>query len=90
VAVRLHISMDDELVAELDSRVGPRDRRQFIERAFRLALEQAWRADALAAALGSIPDTGHEWDDDPALWVRQQRTDRIAHSVESPCTKPIA
>lgn len=78
VAMRLHISMDDELVAELDSRVGPRDRSQFIERAVRLALEQARRADALTAALGSIPDTGHEWDDDPALWVRQQRTDRIA------------
>jgi hypothetical protein len=27
----------------------------------------------LGQALGSIEDTGHEWDDDPAGWVRQQR-----------------
>jgi len=20
-----------------------------------------------------LPDTGHDWDDDPAAWVRQQR-----------------
>lgn len=78
MAMRLHISMDDKLVAELDGRVGPRDRSQFIERAVRHALDQARRADALEAALGAIPDTGHEWDDDPATWVRQQRTDRIA------------
>jgi hypothetical protein len=27
----------------------------------------------LLAALGSIPPTGHEWDADPAAWVRAQR-----------------
>ena len=76
--MRLHISLDDGLVAELDGRVGPRERSRFIEDAVRHALDQARRADALEAALGSIPDTGHDWDDDPAEWVRQQRTDRIA------------
>lgn len=76
--MRLHISLDDSLVAELDGRVGPRDRSRFIEDAVRRALNEARRADALESALGSIPDTGHEWDDNPAAWVRQQRTDRIA------------
>jgi hypothetical protein len=70
--------MDDDLVAELDGRIGARDRSRFIERAVRQALEQATRVEALEAALGSIPDTGHEWDDDPAMWVREQRTDRLA------------
>ena len=32
--------------------------------------------DAREAALGSIPDTGHTWDDDPAQWVRDQRGNR--------------
>ncbi len=27
----------------------------------------------IESAIGSIPDTGHEWDDDPAEWVRAQR-----------------
>jgi Arc/MetJ family transcription regulator len=76
VAMRLHISLDDALVRELDRRVGPRDRSHFIGKAVRHALDELDRIDALEAALGSIPDAGHEWDDDPAEWVRRQRTDR--------------
>jgi Arc/MetJ family transcription regulator len=75
VAMRLHISLDDELVAELDRVVAPRDRSRFIGRAVRRALDDDRRRDALEAALGSIEDTGHEWDDDPAEWVRRQRSD---------------
>jgi len=41
--MRVHISLSDELVGELDRRVG------------------------------SIPGEGHEWDEDPAEWVRTQR-----------------
>lgn len=32
---------------------------------------------AVRAASGSIGDHGHEWDDDPAAWVREQRRDRV-------------
>jgi hypothetical protein len=42
----------------------------------RYALDELDRIGALEVALGSIPDTGHVWDDDPAGWVRRQRTDR--------------
>jgi hypothetical protein len=28
------------------------------------------------ASLGSIEDHGHEWDTDPAAWVRRGRSDR--------------
>ena len=31
------------------------------------------RWEDIEAALGTIPDSGHEWDDDPAAWVRRQR-----------------
>lgn len=75
--MRLHISVDDELVAELDERIGARDRSRFIGEAVRRALDEARRADALESAFGSIPDSGHEWDADPATWVRQQRADRL-------------
>jgi len=37
------------------------------------ALEEKRRWDDILASLGSIEDTGHEWDDDPAGWVRAQR-----------------
>ena len=73
--MRLHISLDDDLVAELDRVVGPRDRSRFISRALRHALDDDRRRAALEAALGSIDDSGHEWDDDPAEWVRRQRSD---------------
>jgi hypothetical protein len=33
----------------------------------------ASRGASVLAALGSIPAAGHEWDDDPAAWVRAQR-----------------
>ena len=76
VAMRLHISLDDALIKALDQRVGPRDRSRFIGQAVRRALDELDRVDAIESAIGSIADTGHEWDEDPAAWVRRQRADR--------------
>ncbi|HZI96144.1 MAG TPA: hypothetical protein VFD41_01310 [Actinomycetales bacterium] len=73
--MRLHISVDDGVVAELDRRVGPRERSSFIESAIRRALDEHARHEALESAFGSIADQGHDWDDDPAAWVRRQRAD---------------
>jgi hypothetical protein len=73
VGLRLHISLDDGLVAELDRRVGPRRRSSFIAAAVRRAIDDERRWDLIESALGSIADEGHEWDDDPAAWVRSQR-----------------
>ena len=71
--MRLHIALEDELVAELDARVGHRQRSAFIAALIRRGLEDERRWDELEAALGSLADTGHAWDDDPADWVRSQR-----------------
>jgi Arc/MetJ family transcription regulator len=73
--MRLHIHLDDKLVAELDEAVGQRQRSAYIGRAVRRLLDEDRRRMALRASLGSIDDGGHEWDDDPAAWVRQQRSD---------------
>jgi hypothetical protein len=73
--MRVHINLEDDLIAELDHRVGARARSRFISRAVRLALDEERRRAELEAALDSIDDTGHEWDADPAEWVRQQRRD---------------
>ncbi|MDE2978137.1 MAG: hypothetical protein OXU63_11535 [Acidobacteriota bacterium] len=58
--MRLHIALADDLVAELDRRAGPRQRSAFI-------------AELIQRGLDGISDTGHDWDDDPAEWVRRQR-----------------
>lgn len=75
VAMRLHISLDDALVAELDRRVGPRDRSRFIDRAVRQSLDEARRRESLESAFGALAGSSHDWDDDPAGWVRRQRAD---------------
>jgi len=73
VAMRLHISLADDLVAELDRRVGRRRRSAFIAQTVQRALDDEQRWQDIEAALDAIPDSGHEWDDDPAGWVSAQR-----------------
>lgn len=71
--MRLHISLERELVEELDRRAGQRHRSTFIAALIRRALDDENRWDEIEAALGSISPTGHAWDEDPASWVRAQR-----------------
>jgi metal-responsive CopG/Arc/MetJ family transcriptional regulator len=71
--MRVHISLDDELVAQLDRRVGPRGRSGYIAAAVRAALDDESRWELVEGALGSIADSGHEWDEDAAAWVAEQR-----------------
>jgi Arc/MetJ family transcription regulator len=73
VAMRLHISLEDDLVAQLDRRVGRRRRSSFIAATLRRALEDERRWEEIEAALAGVADQGHEWDADPATWVRAQR-----------------
>ena len=71
--MRIRVALDDALVAELDRRAGSRPRSEFAAEMIARGLEDERRQENLEAAFGSLPDTGHEWDDDPAAWVRQQR-----------------
>ena len=73
--MRAHINLDDEVVREIDRRAGARGRSAYIERAVLKALDADERWEKIWSAIGSIPDRGHEWDDDPAAWVRAQRTE---------------
>ena len=71
--MRLHIQLDDDLVEDLDRRAGPRRRSTFIAALIRRSLEDERRWDEIEGSLGSIADTGHDWDEDPAAWVRTHR-----------------
>jgi len=71
--VRIHVHLEEELVAELDARVGARGRSRFIERATRAALDEERRWESIHSAIGTIDDEGHEWDADPASWVHEER-----------------
>ena len=71
--MRVHIALDDSLVAELDRRVGPRRRSAFIAELVRRGLEDEQRWDDIEASFGVLAGTPHDWDDDPVAWVRAQR-----------------
>ena len=71
--MRMHIDLDDTLIAEVDEIAGPRQRSAFVRDAVRAAVDQRKRCRLIEGAAGSIADTGHDWDADPAAWVRDQR-----------------
>jgi hypothetical protein len=71
--VRVHLTLNDELVAEIDRRTGGRRRSAFVAELVRRGLDDEQRWDDIEAALGQNAATGHDWDDDPALWVQRQR-----------------
>lgn len=71
--MRMHIELDDDLVAQVDQLTGPRGRSAFVRAAVEQAIAQRRRWAEIEAAAGQIGERDHEWDDDPAAWVRQQR-----------------
>ena len=71
--MRLHIELDDSVVAEVDERAGTRRRSEFIRGAILAALEQSRRWELIKSAPGAISEEGHDWDADPAQWVHDQR-----------------
>lgn len=72
--MRVHISLDDELVKQLDRRVGVRRRSAFVSATVRRALEDEQRWEDIEAGLGALSGSEHEWDRDPAGWVAAQRS----------------
>jgi metal-responsive CopG/Arc/MetJ family transcriptional regulator len=71
--MRLHISLDDDLVSQLDQRVGRRRRSIFIGETVRRALDDERRWEDIEAGLGALAEGEHEWDGDTADWVTAQR-----------------
>ena len=71
--MRIHIALDKQLVTELDRRAGVRKRSAFVAELIKRGLDDERRWDEIEAALGSLADSGHDWDEDPAAWVRRQR-----------------
>ncbi len=73
--MRIHIVLDDDLVAEIDRHAGERKRSEYIARVVRVAIDDERRWDDIEAGLGALADTEHDWDVDTAAWVRSQRSD---------------
>jgi metal-responsive CopG/Arc/MetJ family transcriptional regulator len=76
--MRVHITLDDELVDQLDRRVGRRRRSAFISATVRMALDDERRWEDIEAGFGALAVGEHDWDTDPAGWVRAQRSGDLA------------
>ena len=72
--MRVHIQLDDPIVAEIDAIAGPRRRSAFVRKAVLAAVDRHRRARLLRQAAGVLGNSEHEWDDDPAVWVSRQRS----------------
>lgn len=71
--MRMHIELDDELVAQIDELSGPRGRSAFVRSAIERAIRQEFRWIDIEGAAGTIADHDHDWDLNPGAWVREQR-----------------
>ena len=71
--MRVRITLPDDVVREIDRRVGPHRRIAYIARAVERTLDHDRRWELVEAATGAIVDGGHDWDHDAASWVRAQR-----------------
>lgn len=71
--MRIHIDMGEDLIERIDALAGKGRRSQFVRDAVVAALEQRDRTELVLSTCGAIPAHGHEWDADPAAWVRSQR-----------------
>lgn len=77
--MRVHIYLDEETLRMLDEEIGKRERSAFIQDAVKKELDQRRRWRLIWSAVGSISDTGHVWDPDPAAWVRETRRADAEH-----------
>lgn len=71
--MRVHITLPERVVKDLDRRVGARRRSSFVARAVERALEDERRWELIESSLGAIKERGHDWDAGSARWVRAQR-----------------
>lgn len=79
MCMRVHMILDDELVDEIDELAGPRGRTAFIADALRREVDEQRRWRLIRAMYGTISDSGHDWDSDPAKWVHDSRRNDPRH-----------
>ena len=74
-AMRIHVHLEDDLLAELDREVGQRGRSAYIEDIIRADLDRRRRWRLIWEALEGPPidDEGHVWDPDPAAYFHEER-----------------
>ncbi len=78
---RTHVIVSDELLEEIDRRVGERGRSRFLEQAAREKLDRLELVEALERTHGIARGKRYEhWSDRAASanWVREGRADRTA------------
>jgi hypothetical protein len=73
---RAHVVLPDDVLREIDARVGPRRRSEFIQEAIEDKLNQLRRVEAFEPVVGSVTDGQvPEWEtrESTDAWLRRLR-----------------
>ena len=72
--MRVHITLDDSLVHDIDRRVGVGRRSAYVAEAVRTALDSEQRWELIESAIGVVDDdASRPWGADVAEWVSAER-----------------
>lgn len=77
MCMRLHITLGEGLVIEVDKLAGPRGRSEFIREAIEREVERRRSREALLRIVGAAPDFASHL---PPDWIRREREQATAAS----------
>lgn len=89
VGMRMHISLDDDLVKQIDELTGPRGRSALIREAVEMEVDRRRRRAALERLVGSMPDFAPWMTPE---WISQERkreTEAYDRKIEEQWRKPL-
>ena len=82
---RAHVVLPNDLLCEIDKRVGQRQRSEFIQEAIAEKLNRLQRVEAFERVVGSIGDGEiPEWEtrESTSAWLRDLRRDRASDDLD--------
>jgi Ribbon-helix-helix protein, copG family len=89
VGMRMHISLDDDLVKQIDELTGPRGRSALIREAVEMEVDRRRRRAALERLVGSMPDFAPWMTPEWISQERERETEAYDRKIEEQWRKPL-
>jgi Ribbon-helix-helix protein, copG family len=89
MGMRMHISLDDDLVKQIDELTGPRGRSALIREAVEMEVDRRRRRAALERLVGSMPDFAPWMTPEWISQERERETEAYDRKIEEQWRKPL-
>ncbi len=89
MGMRMHISLDDDLVKQIDELTGPRGRSALIREAIEMEVDRRRRRAALERLVGSMPDFAPWMTPEWISQERERETEAYDRKIEEQWRKPL-